>query len=116
MQNASYKITQKVTKNERRRASVKNKSLFTQAIFIIILAVLCLLLTVGIAFLAGSINTEIFDFKNMNFSNMLPVLLIGGFISCVIVGICVLFVARTAFFKAKDFLKETNKEKGETKK
>ena len=95
---------------------MKNKSLFSQTIFIIILAVVCLLLTVGTAFLVGSLNAELFDFKNMNFSNMIPVLLIGGFISCVIVGICVLFVARTAFFKAKDFLKETNKEKGETKK
>lgn len=95
---------------------MKNKSLFIQIISLIILAVICLLLTVGIAFLAGSLNADLFDFKNLNFSNMIPILLIGGFISCVVVGICVLFVARTAFFKAKDFLKETNKEKGETKK
>lgn len=95
---------------------MKNKSLFIQIISLIILAVVCLLLTVGIAFLAGSLNAELFDFKNLNFSNMIPILLIGGFISCVVVGICVLFVARTAFFKAKDYLKETNKENGGTKK
>ncbi len=95
---------------------MKNKSLFTQVISVIVLAVICLLLTVGIAFLAGSLNTEMFDFKNLNFSNMIPVLLIGGFISCVIVGICILFVGRTAFVKVKDYLKENNKENGGTKK
>ena len=96
---------------------MKNKSLFIQVISIIILAVVCLLLTVGIALLAGSLNAELFDFDDLNFSNMIPVLLAGIFISCVIVGICVLFVARTAFIKAKDYFKETNKEeKGETTK
>ena len=89
-----------------------NKSLFAQIIFVIIIAVLCLLLTVGVSLLAGSLNAELFDFQNMNFSNMIPVLLICGFISCVIVGICVLFVARTALTKAKDYFQETNKENG----
>ncbi len=73
---------------------------------LIILAIVCLLLTVSAAFLVGSLNTELFDFKNLNLSNMLPVLLIGGFISCVLVGICFLFVARNVFLKAKDCLKE----------
>ena len=95
---------------------MKNKSLFIQIISLIILAVICLLLTVGVSILAGSLNVELFDFKNLNFSNMLPILLIGGFISCVVVGICVLFVARSAFIKAKDYLTETNKESGGTKK
>ena len=95
---------------------MKNKSLFMQVIFIIILAVVCLLLTVSISFLAGSLNEDLFDFQNLNFSNMIPIIIVGGFISCVVIGICILFVARTAFLKAKDYLKETNKEKGETKK
>ena len=64
----------------------------------------------------GSLDKDIFDFKNLNFSNMIPILIIGGFISCVFVGICFLFVARTAFFKVKDYLEENEKEKGETKK
>ena len=95
---------------------MKNKSLFIQVVTLIILAVICILLTVGISILAGSINTELFDFKNLNISNMIPVLLIGGFISCVAVGICVLFVGRNFFYKAKDFLKETNNENGGNKK
>ena len=92
------------------------KSLFTQAILVIILAVVCLVCTVGIALLAGSLNAELFDFRNLNFSNMIPVLLIGGFISCVIVGICILFVGRAAFVKAKDYLEKNNNENGGTKK
>ena len=82
----------------------------------IILAIVCILLTVGVAVLVGSINAELFDFSNLNFSNMIPVLIIGIFISCVIVGICVLFVMRTAFFKVRDFLEEENKNNGGTSK
>ena len=96
---------------------MKNKSLFTQTILVIILAVSCLMLTIVIALLAGSLNVELFDFKNLNFSNVIPVLLIGGFISCVVIGICVLFVGRTAFIKVKDYFDENNnKENGGTKK
>lgn len=95
---------------------MKNKSLFMQVISLIVLTLICLVITVGISILAGSLNAELFDFRNLNFSNMIPILLIGGFISCVVVGICVLFVARTAFIKAKDYLKETNNENGGTKK
>lgn len=97
---------------------MKNKSLFVQIISLIVFAVTCILLTVIMAFLAGALNVELFDFKNINFSNMIPILIIGGFISCALVGICFLFVARTAFFKAKKFFNEneTKKEKGESKK
>ena len=97
---------------------MKNRSLFMQFITLIILAILCLLLTVGIALLVGSLNVDLFDFKNLNLANMIPILIIGGFISCVIIGICFLFFARTAFFKAKDYLDENQKNnyKGESKK
>ncbi len=81
---------------------MKNKSLFIQSISLIILAVTCMLLTVIIAFLAGSLNIELFDFEKLNFSNMISIFIIGGFISCVLVGICFLFVARTAILKAKN--------------
>ena len=95
---------------------MKNKSLFIQIVSLIILAVICLMLTVGIAILAGALNVDLFDFRNLNFSNVIPVLIIGGFISCVVIGICVLFVARSAFIKAKDFFNETKQESGGTKK
>ena len=97
---------------------MKNKSLFTQVIALIALSAVCVLLTVFIAFFAGSLSVDLFDFKNLNFSNMLPILIIGGFISCVFVGICFLFVARAALLKAKKHFNEseTKKEKGETEK
>ena len=95
---------------------MKNKSLFTQIILLIVLALVCLVLTVSIALLVGSESSTIFDFRNLNLANVIPVLLIGGFISCVVVGITVLCVTRSAFFKIKDYLKENNKNNGGTQK
>lgn len=90
---------------------MKNKSLLFQLVAVIIVAVLCILSTFALTILAGSINAEIFDFANLNFSNMIPVFLVGIFVSCAIIGICVLFVLRTAFNKAKDYLEKEEKEK-----
>lgn len=75
---------------------------------LIILSVICVILTVGIALFVGSYNTTLFDFANLNFANMIPVLILGGFISCVVVGITVLFVARSVFLKVKDYLSDNN--------
>lgn len=97
---------------------MKNKSLLFQVATVIIVGVLCVLVTLAFTILAGSINAEIFDFANLNFSNMIPVFLVGIFISCAIVGICVLFVLRTTFNKAKEYLEkeeEKNKNGGNDK-
>ena len=83
---------------------------------LIILSLVCVILTVGIALFVGSCNTTLFDFQNLNFANMIPVLIIGGFISCVVVGITVLFVARSVFLKVKDYFSETNENNGGNKK
>ena len=91
---------------------MKNKSAFMQMIFVIILAIVLLIATVLIALLAGSMDNNIFDFSNMNWGNLIPVLIIGIFISCVVIGIAVLFFGRTLFFKAKDYFEETNKNGG----
>ena len=93
--------------------NLKSKSFFSQIILLIILSVICVTLTVGIALLVGSSNTTLFDFENLNFSNMIPVLIIGGFISCVVVGITVLFVARSIFYKLKNYLLSNDKNGGE---
>ena len=87
---------------------MKKKSIFSQIMLLVILSVVCVVLTVGIAIFAGSVNTEIFDLKNLNFANMVPVLILGGFISCVVVGITVLFVSRAIFLRVKDYLSEKN--------
>lgn len=76
---------------------------------VIIVALICLTLTIVIALLFGSSSTDIFDFSDLNISNMLPVILIGGFISCVLVGILVIFLAKDVFVKIKDeFFKKEN--------
>lgn len=85
---------------------MNKKSIFTQTVMVILLVLVCVFLTVMTAFLFGSVGTDIFDFKNLNYSNFIPVLIIGGIISCFVVGIAVLFVARSAFFKVKDYLNE----------
>ena len=94
---------------------MKKQSAFFQVILVILLAVLCLVVTLLLALLAGSKDAPLFDFSNLNFANMIPVLLIGGFFTCVIVGIAVLCVSRTVFFKVKDFLKEMNDDGGNEK-
>lgn len=83
---------------------------------LIILSLVCVILTVGIALFVGSCNTTLFDFQSLNFANMIPVLILGGFISCVVVGITVLFVARSVFLKVKDYFSETNENNGGNKK
>ena len=83
---------------------------------LIILSLVCVILTDGIALFVGSCNTTLFDFQNLNFANMIPVLILGGFISCVVVGITVLFVARSVFLKVKDYFSETNENNGGNKK
>lgn len=96
---------------------MKNKSVFSQIMLLIIIALICVILTVVIALFAGSVDTTLFDFENLNFSNMWPVILLGGFISCVVIGIAVLFISRSIFFKAKNYFTKTNEnENGGTEK
>ena len=95
---------------------LKNKSFFSQIMLLVILSLVCVILTVGIALFVGSCNTTLFDFQNLNLANMIPVLILGGFISCVVVGITVLFVARSVFLKVKDYFIETNENNGGNKK
>lgn len=87
---------------------MKNKSLFSQIILLILIAAVCVIVTVGAALFAGSDHATLFDFQNLNIANMIPVLIIGCFISCVIVGIGALFAARSVFIKIKDYISGEN--------
>lgn len=87
-----------------------------QIMGLIVLSLICIFLTLGAALLLGSVDTAIFDFKNLNLANMIPALIIGGFISCVIVGITLLFVSRSVFFKVKENHMKKNLQKEEAKK
>ena len=93
---------------------MKNKSVFFKVICLAIIAIVCIFLTVTIALLAGSVEKSIFDFKNLNYGNVIPFLLIGIFISCAIIGIGVLFVSKSVFEKVKDYLDE-NKNQNDKK-
>lgn len=88
---------------------MKQKTIFSKIMIIIIVALVCLILTLLLAFLFGSVDVDIFDFSNLNFSNMIPVIIIGGLISCVIIGVLVVVLAKDVFSKVKDdFFKNNN--------
>lgn len=85
---------------------MKQKSVFFQVVCLAVIALVCIFLTAVLVLLAGSLEVSIFDFRNMNIGNMIPILIIGIFVSCAIVGIGVLFVSHTVFHKVKDYLKD----------
>ena len=91
---------------------MKKRSVFTQLILLIFVAVACVVATLLLAFWAGSHSGDLMNWENLNWGNVIPVLLIGGFICCIIVGIIVLFIARNIFQKTKDYLADTNKNGG----
>ncbi len=95
---------------------MKDKSLFTKVILLIVLCVICIVMTVGVSLLFGAIDITLFDFSKLNFSNMIPILIIGGFLSCVVVGIAVLFLGKSAFLQFHEYIKKKDDEnKGDKK-
>lgn len=88
---------------------MKKKSVFNGIILLVIITLICIAVTVTFALLAGAADVELFNFKNLNLSNMIPILIVGGIISCFIIGVAVLFFGRTVFFKLKDFFSENDK-------
>ena len=44
---------------------------------------------------------------------MIPVFLVGGIVSCFVIGMAVLFLGRTVFFKVKDYFSETDQKEKE---
>ncbi len=85
---------------------MKEKSFFSQIVFLIILAFVCFLITIGLAVFAGSYSTTLFNFSNFNFVNMIPILLIGMFISCIVIGIAVLYASKSVFTKITEYFKD----------
>ncbi len=94
---------------------MKKNSVFAQIMVLVAIALVGLVLTVCLALLAGSVDTSIFDWKNLNLSNMIPVLIIGGFLTCVVIGIAIIVVSRSVFFKVRDFLFDNQNDKGDKK-
>ncbi len=88
---------------------MKEMSVFSKIILLIVVSVLCIVITVCMALLFGNIDVNIIDFGNMNFSNMIPVFIIGIFLSCVIVGIALLLFGKSIFSKVINYINETDK-------
>ncbi len=84
---------------------MKKKSVFNQIILLVIVAAICIVTTVVLAFVAGNAGGNLFDFSNLNLLNMIPVFLIGMFVSGIVVGIIFLFISRSAFYEVRDYLK-----------
>ena len=94
---------------------MKDKSFFSKIILLIILGVACFVITVSIALFFGSYGSNIFDLGSLNFANVLPVIFIGGFISCVIMGVGVLFLSKSIFEKVQDYFRENKNNGGNEK-
>lgn len=86
---------------------MKKNSIFGSILLLIIISFLCIIVTVSIALLAGAADTELFNFQNLNFSNMLPILIVGCILSCFIIGIAVLIVGKNVFFALKDYFSKS---------
>lgn len=91
---------------------MKNKSFFSQIILLFVVAVICIVVTISIALLLGSFGENIFNIADLNIANMIPVLVVGGFISCVIIALVVMFMAKGALAKAKEYFIETKEDGG----
>lgn len=91
---------------------MSKKPIFNQIILLIIIGILGIVLTVALALWAGSSDNILLDLRDLNWANVIPVILIGGMICCTVVGILILFLGRNLFNKAKDFLSETDKKGG----
>ena len=70
---------------------------------LVIVVFVCIVLTISIALFVGSSDMILFDFRDFNFANALPIFIIGGFISCTIVVITLLFLLWAIYLKVKDY-------------
>ena len=86
---------------------MKKMTVFRRLLLLVLIIFLCLAITATATLLAGAVRVDMFDFDNLNLSNMIPVLIAGGVLSCFTIGIACLFLGRTIFFKVKDYLSET---------
>ena len=96
--------------------NLKDKSFFSRIILLIVLSLICFTITIALTFFAGSYDGALFSFENLNIANMIPVLLLSGFVSCVVIGITLLFIFRAAFIKLKDYFLENKNTNGGNKK
>ena len=91
---------------------MKKKSTFTMILTVFIVALVGIVLTMLAAFMAGSIDIQLFDFENLNLANFIPVIIIGGFLTAITVGFVILFASKNIFTKIRDYFLEDKKNGG----
>ena len=88
---------------------MKNKSPFAQTIILVVIIFSGAILTLFGALLFGSIQEPLFDFRNLNFSNMIPVFVFGSLLTGFATAISLVFTSRTLLSKLKEFLDNNDK-------
>lgn len=91
---------------------MKEKSTFTMILTVVIVALVGIVLTVLVALMAGSMDVQLFDFENINLANVIPVIIIGGFLTAITVGFVILFASKSVFMKIRDYFLEDKKNGG----
>ena len=91
---------------------MKKRSTFAMILTVVIVALVCIVLTILAAFIAGSVDMQLFDFENLNLANFIPVIIIGGFITTITVGFVILFASKSIFMKIRDYFLEDKKNGG----
>ncbi len=85
---------------------MKKDAFFTKIIILAVVVIVCIALTLTATFVIGSLDKNIFDLSNLNLYNAVPVLIVGGIISCFVIGIGVLILSRNVFIKLKKYFFE----------
>lgn len=91
---------------------MKKRSTFAMILTVVIVALVGIVLTVLVAFMAGSMDVQLFDFENINLANFIPVIIIGGFLTAITVGFVILFASKSVFMKIWDYFLEDKKNGG----
>lgn len=91
---------------------MKKRSTFAMILTVVIVALVSIVLTILAAFMAGSIDMQLFDFKNLNLANFVLVIIIGGFVTAITVGFVILFAFKNIFTKIRDYFLEDKKNGG----
>ncbi len=81
----------------------KQGSVFAKAVILLVVAAVCVILTLMAALLIGSVDINLFDLSRLNLANTAFALIIGGIISALLIGIAVLFLSREVFNITKKY-------------
>ena len=86
--------------------------IFSKLLIAIIVALICIALTVSIALMVGNTSTDLIDFSELNWSNVITIIILGMFITGGIVGVILLIAVKDVFVKAKKYIDQSNKDGG----